>query len=365
MPIDFNQQRWNKIKDDSRKWWAGELGRPLIQVRLKGHDSKRAEPALPYHEFTSYYNLSIPAEDIVHRIDYDLSTTKYLGDGFPTFWPNFGPGVIAAFMGAKLQNGVDTVWFHPENMVEMDKLKFKFIEDNVWYQRIKNITRACNKRWDGLVLIGLTDLGGNLDILHSFRPSEHLLYDLIDSPDNVKRLTWEAHHAWWQYFEEFSSICQPFNPGYSGWTPLYSESPYYMLQCDFCYMISPAMFDEFVKPELKASADRLVNAFYHLDGQGELPHLDSLLEIDSLKGIQWVPGEGSPDVSKWPEVYKKIHDSGRLTQIFSNQYKGNPCDLLDILYEQVGDVSNVAYMIDADISQEKKILQLLKKYRVN
>jgi len=39
----------------------------------------------------------------------------------------------------------------------------------------------------------MTDLGGNLDILSTFRPGTDLLLDLYDHPEDVKRLTGEAH----------------------------------------------------------------------------------------------------------------------------------------------------------------------------
>jgi hypothetical protein len=90
----------------------------------------------------------------------------------------------------------------------------------------------------------MTDLGGNLDILASFRPSDALLLDLYDHPEDIKRLTWQAHEAWWRYFNELNAVLRPPNPGYTAWTPIFSESPYYMLQCDFCYMIGPDMFDD-------------------------------------------------------------------------------------------------------------------------
>jgi 5-methyltetrahydrofolate--homocysteine methyltransferase len=54
-----------------------------------------------------------------------------------------------------------------------------------------------------------------------------------------------------------------------------------------------------------------VNVFYHLDGKGELPHLDQLLAIEELAGVQWVPGEGSPPLQEWPEVLNKIADSDK------------------------------------------------------
>jgi hypothetical protein len=128
-------------------------------------------------------------------------------------------------------------------------------------------------------------------------------------------------------------------------------------------MISPAMFDEFVRPELKASADRLGNAFYHLDGQGQLAHLDSLLEIDSIRGIQWVPGAGSPDILHWPEVYRKITAAGRRVHIASNMCE-RPFEVLDILNEQLGRVDHIVYHLDAAIDRCAEAERMLRKYDV-
>ena len=41
MCLDFSTKRWNKVRDNARKWWSGELGRPLIQVGLTGRDPVR------------------------------------------------------------------------------------------------------------------------------------------------------------------------------------------------------------------------------------------------------------------------------------------------------------------------------------
>ncbi len=357
----FDNDRWARIKDDARRWWAGDLGRPLIQVRLKGQRPERPEPALPDHEFASFYPMSSPAEQIVDRWDYDLSRTLFLGDGFPHVFPNFGPGVIAAFMGAELVNGDDTVWFHPREDIPIADLDFELDAENPWYRRCCDLVRTAMDRWQGGVQCGLTDLGGSLDILSVFRPAESLIYDLYDNPQHVKRLTWKAHELWWRCFEELSTLTEGANPGYSTWAAILSEEPHYMLQCDFCYSIGPEMFDEFVKPELKASADRLVNAFYHLDGKGQLAHLDSLLEIDSIKGIQWVPGAGAPDVRHWPEVYRKITAAGKKIHIASNMCE-RPFEILDVLSEQLGRVDHIVYHLDADIAERAQAERMLTKY---
>lgn len=318
MSIAFTKSDWERTKENAEKWWNGELGRPLVQIVVGGNDPGRPEPSTPNYGFTSHYGLDTPTAAIIDRWDYNLSCWKYLGDAFPLVNPNFGPGIVAGFMGADVINGNETTWFHPAEDVGIADLEFRYDPENAWLKRVREVYKCAVERWDGMVQVGMTDLGGNLDILSSFRPGEKLLYDLYDYPDAVKQKTWEAHDMWWKYFEEFNSILQPANPGYTAWAPILSSSPYYMLQCDFCYMIGPDMFDEFVKPELAASCKKLPHAFYHLDGPGQLPHLDSLLTIEELNGVQWVPGAGVPGWEAWPEVYRKIRDADKLIQIYGN-----------------------------------------------
>jgi hypothetical protein len=358
MPIDFTPQRWEKVKQDYAAWWAGKLDRPLIRMILTGADPGRPKPKLPVYGFTSHYDLAVPAEQIIDRLDYEAARCKYLADAFPWIWPNFGPGVVAALLGADLVNSPQegTVWFKPSVEKDIKDLSFSFTTDTVWFKRIRDIMQAGLDRWNGMVQVAMTDLGGNLDVLSSFRPSEKLLFDLYDNPDQVQRLVWEAHNAWWAFFDEFNKTLFPQNPGYSSWAPLFSTEPFYMLQCDFCYMISPAMFDQFVKPELAATCKKLTHAFYHLDGPGQLPHLDSLLAIDELKGVQWVPGERRPELSDWLEVYKKISAAGKKMQIWGS------LETVDKIIDSVGDGRGIIATLQFDISQEKRVEKWLAKY---
>ena len=341
MAIDFNRDRWDRVKAVHRQWWSGELDRPLFLLTSGGRDHGRIEPALRGRGFTSRYGLDTSVEAIVDRWDYDLSGQVFLGDGFPSVWPNFGPGVGAAFLGCEIENTEDSTWFKPREALPIRDLHLRYDRNNVWLRRIKDLMRVGCERWRGLVQMGMTDLGGNLDLIASFRPGEELLLDLTDEPDEVKRLTWEAHTLWWLYYDEIQRAGGGSNPGWSAWTAIFSETPYYMLQCDFAYMLGPRMFDEFVKPELAATCRRLDHAFYHLDGIGQLAHLDSLLSIPELKGVQWVPGAGQPGVTQWPEVYRKIRKAGKLAQVFVNQDESG-FRLLDTLVKQVGSAEGIA-----------------------
>ena len=178
-------------------------------------------------------------------------------------------------------------------------------------------------KWHGRVVIGMTDLGGIMDVLQSFRGAENLLMDLYDAPEEVLRCVGELQQLWFQYYDKFNAIMEGEAQGYSHWYGLYHEKPGYILQSDFSFMIGPDMFKTFVAPELSSSADRMYNAVYHLDGEGEIVHLDTILSIDGIKGIQWVPSPGNRDKNH-DELLCRILDAGKKIISHASRPDGTP-----------------------------------------
>lgn len=313
MKIDFSPERWEMVKESHEKWWAGELDRPLIRAVTVKQDAPAFKGVLCQ---ANCHDFSVSAEEIVDGIEYELSRKAFLGDAYPFFnMEAFGPGVLAAFCGATLDNRTGNVWFHPDKKREIEDIHVQYDPNNKWVRRIKDIYHAANKRFNGNVLMSMVDMGGDVDVLATFRGTEDLLLDLYDNPDEVKRVCREIEECWFAAYNDLNEVLMQKNPGYSDWNGLYSETPSYILQCDFSYMISPEMFKEFVLPGLKRFASRLDHVTYHLDGQGELPHLDMLMGIEKLRGIQWVPGAGNPHGAHWLDLYQKIRDGGKDYQI--------------------------------------------------
>jgi len=363
MPIDFNENRWEKIKETYRLWWSGELDRPIIPVELEGRDPGRDEPDIPLMTQAICTDLSVSPEDIVDRLDYELSTKIYLGDAFPFFNMNYlGPIVVAGFLGARLDNSTGRVWFHPQEDIPVTELHFEYNPNNIWFKRARDICAVAMDYWQGQVMVGMPSLGGVVDILSTFRPGEKLLVDLYDYPEDVKRLIWEIHEIWHRYFNEFNEIFRTVNGGYVDWGGIYSDKPFSMLECDFSYMISPDMFDEFVKPALKVCSEKIEHSFYHMDGPGQLPHLDSLLTIDNIDGVQWVPGFDDTDSAHYPELFRKIHAAGKKIQCYGD------FDTIDAIMEQIGTGKgihrHVKYGYTEITGQESEIRKRLEKYGI-
>jgi hypothetical protein len=210
----------------------------------------------------------------------------------------------------------DTVWFQPAEPVAIQDLHLTFDPDDAWWRRVVEVTARAVDRWGDQVTVAYTDLGGNLDILASLLTTEKLLLALYDAPDEVARLTREMTALWLRYYRELEALIRRSRRGRTPWAAIWAPAPCYMLQSDFAYMISPKMFERFVLPDLAACCEAMDYGFYHLDGKGQLRHLDLLFSMERLRGIQWIPGDGMPPPECWLPELKRIRDAGKLCQLY-------------------------------------------------
>ena len=312
--LHFTERDWERAERDYSAWWAGELERPLVTFthigRLPDGSSAAAE------SFVTNYPLDMPVDDLLDRVQTQLEHTRFFGDALPRWWVNFGPGIMAGFLGAKVTCVRDTVWFSPSAPGPIDAVRPAYDAANWWWRRIRDITARAVERFAPQVQVCHTDLGGNMDIVASLRGSQRLLLDVIDSPEEVDRLVAAVTPLWLRYYDELDAIIRPACRGTAPWAPIWSPGRCYMLQSDFSYMISPRMFERFVLPDLVACCDALDHGFYHMDGKGQTPHLDNLLGIARLRGIQWQPGDGAPRADGWLPLLKRIRDAGKLCQVY-------------------------------------------------
>jgi len=330
MAIHFDADRMEQVVHAHELWWKGKLDRPLARVTLT--DAHPAPPSkAPILSQSCCLDFSWSPEQLIDALDADLSRQEFLGDAFP--WVNFdafGPGVLAAFCGARIDNSTGAIWFFPDKEREIEDIHVRYNPENEIVKRIKAIYRAGLEKWNGSVIMGLPDLGGVMDVAASFRGSENLLMDLYDAPEEVLRLNREIHAAWYEAYEDFSAVLSPQKYN-TNWCGLLSRDPSYIIQCDFSYMIGNPMFRQFVLEDLRADTRRLTNTIYHLDGVGELNHLDDLLSLEDLNAVQWVFGDGQLPAECWMDVYRRIIAAGKQYMI-----TGTPESTLKVVSELHG-----------------------------
>ncbi|MGC8787159.1 MAG: hypothetical protein ACP5Q1_07010 [Anaerolineae bacterium] len=307
LALHFSERDWERVQHDWKAWWAGELARPLV-VAMGG-------TAADFSEILQNYPLEVPANQVLESHRTALEAARYYGDAYPKWWPNFGPGVLAAFLGAEVRWEPETAWFEPLAFTSLADLHPMYNPDNIWWRRVQEFVRGAVAAWGNQVAVGHTDLGGLLDVLASLRGTSQLLLDLYDAPQEVERLEAELTTLWLRYYDELCALIEPAGHGTTCWGPCWFPGRGYMLQSDFSYMISPQMFERFVLPNLAICCEAMDYAFYHLDGPGQIKHLDMLLSIPRLRGIQWVPGESNPPPERWLPLLKRIRDGGKLCYV--------------------------------------------------
>ncbi len=342
--LHFDDADWERVRSDWIKWWNHETDRAMVVLPTLDtffNASRR--------EFTRDFLLDKPVADYLDYYQGRLETTRYYGDSWPKWMPYFGPGIGAGLLGGEVVPMPEqrTVWFEVKEPVPYDKLHFRYDPANIWWRRILDLSREAAGRWGNSVCIAHTDIGGVMDILASFRTTYRLLIDLYEYPEEVLRCTAEIRTAWMRYYDELHTIALSTGRGTSCWAPIWSPARTYMHQCDFAYMISPRMFERFVLPDLDFCFSGMEQAFYHLDGVGQIRHVDSLLSLKSLAGIQWVPGAGkpSPGDREWYPLLKKIREGGKLCQLFVNA-----ADALGIMREFGG--NGFALMVQEQMTAE-------------
>jgi hypothetical protein len=314
MRLAFTEEDWARVGDSWAKFWEGSLDRPIVVMKVE--DQRMGEES-GFRSFFPQYPETMGIDELIEIETTHLERMLWIGDAHPRRFLNFGPGSLAACMGSELEVDENTVWFKPTGK-PLGRIPVALDRESRWFRRIGEIREAALEAWGGAVQLSFSDLGGNLDILASLRGTEDFLMDLAEDPETVGRLSRALTSEWLAAYAEEASRIRSAGRGTCPWAPIWSKDDCYMFQCDLSAMISPAMFERFVLPDLSACCDLIPGSFYHLDGPGEIPHLDLLLSLPKLKGIQWIPGAGRGDPHEWPELLSRIRAGGKFCQIFES-----------------------------------------------
>jgi len=311
--IDFSSKDWERIEINWTNWWNGTLQRPIIVIESISPQSELTLSDINPH--LTQFGFKEPVEPILSKIEQNLNKLDYYGDAFPRWHPNFGTGFVALLLGSKPEFINGTTWYHPAEPESLQISYEKIDRNNLWLRQMEKFIAYTNSCWHKFVL-GHTDIGGNLDLLASLHGSQKVLLDLVEDPSKVNSWLTQITRVWLDFFKLFESYIPTSQAGRTGWAPIWAPGTTYMLQCDFSAMISSRMFQKFVVPDLVSCCEQIDYPFYHLDGPDAIRHVDSLLKIEKLKGIQWIPGAGAPPAEEWLPLLEKIRNSGKLCQLY-------------------------------------------------
>ena len=300
------------IKQRFDAFWDREvIDRPLIRITAPRAKRLKRNLRKPDGLEDRWTNI----EYVIRKAELELESTLFLGDAIPFYTPNLGPDSFTAFLGAELIfKSEETSWAKPF-LEDLSGYKPLLRENNEWWRIMNNLLDAFCEIAEGRFMVGIPDIHYGGDSLVAMMGARRLIKCLFTQPDEVKRLIRELTEICRIVFDRYYEKITRVQEGSITWIPVYSRGKFFALQDDFSGLVSPRMFEEFFVEEQEILSKYLDNSIFHLDGPMALGNLDRLLRIESLDGIQWVPGAGAKPMSKWLDVCRRVLDAGKCLQI--------------------------------------------------
>lgn len=243
-----------------------------------------------------------------------MNGSLYLGEAFPTASLSFGPDTFSAYLGCGLEYMEDrfTSWAIPSIEDWDAPPSFRFDPSNEWWRHMARVLDYAAARAKGRYLISCPDTHAGGDALAAMRGQGKLCLDLIDSPDKVEWAMARLEDAVVPYFDGVFGILRK----YQEETPCMGcgmPGNSCTVQCDFIALISTAMMERFFLREMRLQTEYLDYSFFHLDGPDAIKHLDLILEMPELNGLNYVVGHGGDfGFDKQIELYQRVQAAGKI-----------------------------------------------------
>ncbi len=339
-------------------WWRGDvLDRPPLIVTAPRARPRTPGPPKPVAGDPAAIERGFTDPDlVVPGLRNQLGGRHYLGEAFPVMYPvaTRMVAILGNYLGCPMRFVNDfTAWSSPILHDWESRPTYSCDLTSHHWEISAKLLRAAVDRSDGY-FVGAPDLNGPTEILSRLRSPEHLATDFYDHPGRIKPALAEINQAWYGYWSACTEITQRLG-GYFHWMGIWSDRPSIDLQSDFSCMMSGEMFDTYFLPYIAEQTEMVERTVFHLDGPDAIRHLDSLLDLPHLNGIQWVPGAGEKPMSEWLPLLKRIKRAGKL--VFGNC---TPAEV-PLLVKEIGPDRLLLSTACADESEAQHLLRALSK----
>jgi len=312
--MDSLKPDWRQAKERMTDWWAGKKVDRVVASLIARRNG--CEPHKPHGALVERH--TDVATSLANFEDW-LGRTYFGAEGFPTYQPKLGPVQMAAFLGAELVFRDEAIWQSPLGLTWDETDRITFDRNNKWWIKWCELRRAGSERARGRFLVADGEGEASIaDVMINLFGHEETLVAMIERPETVRELR-DRMLVWVkEMLDEAYQIVAPYQEGDIDWLHMWAPGSMKVFQCDACVMLSPQLFNDLFLEEIRRECTYVDYSFYHLDGSGEMRHLDALLSIEELDGIQWTPEPTVPsNPAHFADVWKRVQDAGKRLMFFT------------------------------------------------
>lgn len=282
-----------------------------VPVRFSAHNAEY--DVVDSHE--RWPDLKTRWYDTEYQVEKAIASFEggsYLGETFPLFWPNVGPGIFAGTLGCTLKFGEVTSWTLPCKKTASECLHLVYDAESEYLRKIDELTDYALERCKGRFMVGYTDMHPGLDCCASILGLDELFCEMVEEPDSVKAMVENIGRECLRMMDYFHDKLKAHDQLSCTWLQVPSYETLHIPSDDEACMISREMFNTIRLPSLIQEIRHFDQNIFHVDGRGVANHLDALLELDEIQGYQWVQGVGEDrPILQWLDLIRKIQNRGR------------------------------------------------------
>ncbi len=182
-----------------------------------------------------------------------------------------------------------------------------------WFEKYIEFIEALARHSAGRYPVSHGALIGPSDIAALLRGHTQSVLDLVETPEEMRRLLGRCGEVFRQITEEAWKRIPLYHGGYyDAQYQLWSPSPIVRLQEDASGVLSPGLYREFLQPIDREVAGHFPSAFIHLHTNSMFLY-DLFLEVEEIRCFQvnYELHSGGPPVAGMIPAFRKIQAAGR------------------------------------------------------
>jgi hypothetical protein len=249
-----------------------------------------ASPLPQFRRTADRYDHWLDLEYRLEVLEESFDQAFFLGDAVPCLDPDFGPSFLPSLLGRPYKVSERTVWFDVEPFEDPDEIFGLSIQrESSYYRVFTEYTRRACEMSEGRFLVGVTDMGSEIDVLASLYNRESLLADMLLEPKRVKRLLEKVGEWWKEATLENERAIREWQDHTITWVPVANAQPWAPILSELAAMVSPIVFEDIIIPSIKRESGIYDQILFNVDGDSYARHLQQVLSLPKLHSIEWDP----------------------------------------------------------------------------